>query len=168
MTARKDDSPHPQFVPRDGMDTLATRYMLWAISRKCFLKPSGCWYFSGRRNDGGYGIILVGQELYRVHRIIYEHCVADIPDGLLVLHDCDRPPCCNPAHLHLGDKQQNMIECLERTRNHSAILTPEVVREIRRVKAGGGTSVKRLAERFGVSADAIGEVLNGKTWGFVQ
>ena len=167
MTARKEDSPHPTFEPRYEMTTVAAKHMLWTISRKCFIKPSGCWYFSGRRNEDGYGIFQVGSELHRVHRLIYEYCIGELVEGLLILHDCDNPPCCNPNHLHIGDKKKNMIECLERMRGKNVKLTPDMVREIRRMRKDYRTPTKRLAERFGVSMDTIGEVLAGKTWGFV-
>ena len=167
MTIRKENSPHPIFQPIQAVDSTAVRYMLWAISRKCFIKPSGCWFYAGRRNEYGYGIFQIEAELHRVHRLVYEHCVGAVPDGMLVLHDCDHPPCCCPSHLHVGDKRDNMQECLQRTQKHNSVLRPEHVREIREAYKNRKATKKRLAERYGVSVDAISELLNGKTWGFI-
>lgn len=43
----------------------------------------------------------------RAHRYAWEQVVGPIPDGQCVLHRCDNPPCCNPAHLFLGTKGDN-------------------------------------------------------------
>lgn len=40
----------------------------------------------------------------------------DIPIGMHVLHSCDRPRCCNPAHLSLGTLSENIRQCIERGR----------------------------------------------------
>jgi hypothetical protein len=42
------------------------------------------------------------------HRVIWEEVFGPIPDGMLVLHRCDNPPCINPAHLFLGTHTDNM------------------------------------------------------------
>lgn len=68
--------------------------------------PDECWEWQGRRNDDGYGQIRLGNT-YRAHRIAYKLAYGSIPDSLWVLHRCDNPPCCNPAHLFLGTVLDN-------------------------------------------------------------
>jgi hypothetical protein len=46
----------------------------------------------------------------RSHRAAWKLTHGPIPDGLQVLHRCDNPPCCNPAHLFLGTQQDNIAD----------------------------------------------------------
>jgi hypothetical protein len=66
-----------------------------------------CWPWTGHRNELGYGAIQVGGRLLKVHRVAYQTTVGPIPAGLVVMHTCDNPPCCNPAHLRLGTVAEN-------------------------------------------------------------
>jgi hypothetical protein len=80
---------------------------------------SGCWEWSGKRNDGGYGIFSarrLGYENVRAHRVMYEHFVGPIPEGLEMRHRCDNPPCVNPEHLEPGTHAQNMADIFDRGR----------------------------------------------------
>jgi hypothetical protein len=47
--------------------------------------------------------------------------------------------------------------------NHHAVLTPEIVTEIRALKASGRTQ-RQIAKAFGVSRGCVHHVLRGDTW----
>lgn len=61
---------------------------------------SGCWIFTGAKNEYGYGVIGVhGSRTGKAHRVAYEHLVGPIPGGLHLDHLCRDPSCVNPIHL---------------------------------------------------------------------
>ena len=84
---------------------------------------SGCWEWDGRRNADSYGIFdaaRLGFLNARAHRVMYEHYVKPVPDGLDLRHKCDNPPCVNPDHLIPGTRLDNMRDMIERGRNMRA------------------------------------------------
>jgi hypothetical protein len=84
--------------------------------------PSGCWEWNGARNEHGYGLFRAlrqGVEGARAHRIVYEHLTGvTIPDGKVLRHKCDNPPCVNPAHLIPGTQQDNIDDMVARRRHY--------------------------------------------------
>ncbi len=70
----------------------------------------GCWPWMGAHNPRGYGNFAIGDMTVRASRMAWELSFGPIPDGLWVLHTCDNPPCCNPAHLFLGTHAANMAD----------------------------------------------------------
>jgi hypothetical protein len=133
--------------------------------------PDDCWEWQAGRNRGGYGRMEIGhpRRSFGAHRAAYLLCVGDIPDGLDVLHSCDNPPCCNPAHLFLGTDCDNASDCIAKGRKavgaatNCSGLTDEDVLAIRRRYAAWETSVA-LAAEFRVHPNAVLAIVHGRTW----
>jgi len=174
--------------------------------------PSGCWLWQGQRawNRAGYGTLYVSRQ-YRTleetskgwiveilrarttvaHRYAYELLIGPIPDGKILCHTCDTPPCVRPDHLFLGSYQDNNLDMMTKGRhrfgppphysgdewhrvfaNRPAIkgeqhggakLTEAQVREIRQRRANGET-LKSLGEHYGVALSLIGKIAQRKNW----
>lgn len=139
--------------------------------------PDACWEWTGhrrkRRNRGlQYARMSVGNHATDyVHRVSYMVHIGPIPDGMLVCHRCDNPPCGNPAHLFLGTTQDNTADKVTKgrqlrgQRHPGAKLTAADVIEIRATPNLGDLAVRSaLAERFGVTLPAINNVAHGRSW----
>lgn len=74
-------------------------------------KTDNCWNWTGRLDRDGYGMVdgvLRKNYGQRAHRVSYQIYKGDIPNGLVVLHSCDNPSCCNPDHLSVGTQADNV------------------------------------------------------------
>jgi hypothetical protein len=69
-----------------------------------------CWPWTAGKTTGGYGQHRNGG----CHRIAWELVNGPIPNKLCVLHACDNPPCCNPAHLFLGTRRDNALDAADK------------------------------------------------------
>jgi hypothetical protein len=80
---------------------------------------NGCWIWNGRRDRDGYGLMddLRGVPV-AVHRVAYGKWVGSIPDGLVVMHSCDNPPCINPEHLGFGTQVDNLQDMWRKGRGY--------------------------------------------------
>ena len=145
---------------------------LWKHVRRG--SPSECWEWTGSRDQTGYGLLKAeGNRLrtVRAHRVAWEVTFGSIPEGLWVLHHCDNPPCCNPAHLFLGTNDDNQADRIAKgrgpnhhgQRNPNARLTASDVEQIRELVAAGHTH-RQVARQFGVNRSTVGYVVAGKRW----
>lgn len=130
-----------------------------------------CWEWNGCRSKQGYGLVNVAYSGISAHRLSWTIHFGPIPDGIWVLHRCDNPPCCNPAHLFLGTCQDNVDDKIAKGRQKSvdgelnprSKLANTDILTIRRLRAQG-ESLKALAEQFNVSMTTISRAALRKAW----
>jgi hypothetical protein len=71
-----------------------------------------CWMWSGRIDRDGYGQY---SRNLRAHRIAF--ILAYGPTTAVVRHLCDKPLCCNPAHMAEGSHADNVKDRVARNRS---------------------------------------------------
>jgi len=82
--------------------------------------PDDCWPWQASVNSNGYGRFKIASyETATASRFALIATEQREPAGMHVLHRCDNPPCCNPAHLHFGTAGQNMADKISRGRHAS-------------------------------------------------
>jgi len=134
-------------------------------------RGDGCWLWTASTlNAYGHGQFIVtvapGQHVHLyAHRVAWTLSHGPILDGHWVLHRCDNPPCCNPAHLFLGDVDANNKDAANKGRFHSPRptnqkLTPEQVVEMKELRAAGW-KLAPIAERYGITKTYVSFIVRG-------
>lgn len=133
-----------------------------------------CWEWQAGRDKNGYGdfqnkaqrgLPHPDHPSSSAHRIAWELTHGPIPPGLCVCHQCDNPPCCNPAHLFLGTNAENTADKIAKGRqNTSRKLTAAQVSDIRTRDYSQYGAQQAVAREFGVSGNAIIAVRRRVTW----
>jgi hypothetical protein len=134
--------------------------------------PDECWLWQRAKTRKGYGVLYLGKTCWFAHRLAYTNRKDDIPNGMFVCHTCDNPPCCNPAHLWLGNNSQNTLDSTVKNRrsrqrgttNPANKLTEQQVLSIRAEYVPKLMGYKKLAKRYGVHPRTIKDILIRRTW----
>jgi len=154
--------------PGAGGQNAFTPERFWA--RVDIKGENDCWEWTGTKNKKfQHGRVGRKNRLELTHRVAWELTNGPIPEGLLICHHCDNPPCCNPKHLFLGTKQDNCDDMRRKGRDNylngpehaSAKLNEEQIKEILRV--GKAKSSSTWAKEFGVSKSCIKHVWSRRT-----
>ncbi len=76
-----------------------------------------CRVFLGTaRNTFGHRAMSVHNYPVHVHRVSYAVHHGPIPEGMVVRHTCDNPPCIEGGHLILGTQLDNVRDMFDRGR----------------------------------------------------
>lgn len=77
--------------------------------------PNACHPWTAARTESGYGVFHVDGRQVRATRWILGHLRGrPLESHEFACHHCDNPPCCNPAHLYVGDAAANARDREER------------------------------------------------------
>jgi hypothetical protein len=132
---------------------------------------TGCWEWRGSKDSYGYGHIRVNGKLEKAHRYSYKIFIGPIPDGLLVCHRCDNPPCVKPEHLFLGTHLDNSRDrdlkgraCIRvGSKINSSKIDEELASKIK-VSLESGKKQFEIANELKLSRSIINRIALGKTW----
>lgn len=136
-------------------------------------KSGDCWTWTAGVDRQGYGRFRLGPQGKSVpaHRWLYQHVLG--PTDLCILHRCDNPRCVRLSHLFAGTRTENAADKVAKGRMPKgtdypqAVLNPELVRTIRRLRSTG-MSCRAIAESIGRKQAPVYDVVRGKTWRHVQ
>jgi HNH endonuclease len=134
-----------------------------------------CREWQGYRDHNGYGVIARGpvrdygkgpaRTPMRLHRWVWEQVYGPIPDGMVIMHMCDNPPCFRLDHLMLGTNADNQADKITKGRagSRSPYTTAEI--EYIRSRLAAGELGKDLAVEYGVCDSTITNYRYGRTKG---
>jgi hypothetical protein len=140
---------------------------------------TGCFYWDGATTVTGYGQLWLREGRKRhpllAHRVAYALEHGELAAGADLLHRCDNPLCCNPAHLRQGSATENNRDmdvrsrraCGDRHHNAGRRVEPklnrEAVVEIRR-RLATGERVCDLARTFAITERNLQRIKRGEIW----
>ena len=136
---------------------------------------SPCVEWDGATDPNGYGRVRdrATGKTKLAHRWIWEQANGAIPNGLVVMHLCDNPPCINVSHLKLGTQQENMHDAFAKGRyggrlkggaeNQNAKFDLVGIQDVLLLKRQG-LSNRRIAILSGVSHTTINGIISGKRY----
>ena len=138
-------------------------------------KTRGCWFWTGAKDQRGYGVLKVWPKMIKAHRISWTLFRGEIPKGsgyhgTMVIHSCDNPACVNPRHLRLGTALDNAIDREVRGRGKQTKLNKKTVLEIRTLNPGKRAPWGYLtffSEIYGVSKTTLSAIWKNKSWRYV-
>jgi hypothetical protein len=156
-------------------------------------KSGECWLWTGATFRRGYGAVKREGKQLKAHRVAWEMHFGRLPQGALIMHHCDNPPCVRPQHLFPGTPADNMADKVTKGRQatgdritaHRTVLRgdqhpshrhPERFRNEWRRKGDArlaeqakalyaqGRSKLSIAKSLGIGWATVARILNGTHW----
>jgi hypothetical protein len=172
-----DTAPISDRAPKVGLrGNRAHQYTLAEklASRLTVGGPDECWPCSGcSGNRAGHTHLSAGSPTKPNYFRIYAHVFAweqangrQKPEGMVIMHSCDEPKCCNPRHLSLGTQADNIHDSIHKGRYNAfgkQKLNAAQVLEIRALSAAGELQ-RVIAARFGIRRHSVSTIVTGKSW----
>lgn len=125
-------------------------------------KSEGCWVWTGRIAEKGYGHFSNRHFMSaRAHRIAYELEVGPVPEGMQLDHSkalgCTTRLCVRPDHLEPVSNKENV------RRGQLTKLAADEVAQIRELVAQG-TKQADVAALFNISQSQVSRIKNKRRW----
>lgn len=130
------------------------------------LSEDGCWLWTSTKNAKGYGLFSIDGKKHKAHRLAYELYIGKIPEGMLVLHKCDRPSCVSPNCLWIGSHADNQSDKMSKGRHHCSngyVMSDENKARISELHKGNTYNIGRVLtedHKANLSASHAGKKLS--------
>lgn len=117
-----------------------------------------CWIWTGTVHKDGYGVIKYNNKRMYTHLFMLKMLNGvDVPPGYEGDHLCRRRACCNPDHIEVVTKQENL-------RRRAGQLSPEQAKTIKT----SSLSAEELAEQYNVTQAHVRRIKAGRRWRDVE
>lgn len=142
--------------------------------------PDECWLWKEEhyKDDDGYAHHQWKGKKRLGHRIAYALANGidplELDPELEAAHSCNVRHCCNPKHITMKDKLDNLRDrqitgTIARGENNGhAVLTEEQVIAIRVERNSTGLAYAALAERYTVCKETIAAICQGRLWSHIE
>ena len=126
---------------------------------------NGCWVWQRACIPAGYAEVRVNGSSVRIQRLVWEMLYGTIPDGMVIRHKCDNPPCINPDHLIVGTQKDNIHDSIKKGRHspppvHKKLTDCEI-NEIR--KLSSDMTRVSIAIQYGVTPGHVSKIILRQT-----
>lgn len=130
-----------------------------------------CWNWMAADIGNGYGTF--AETPYKrtlAHRMAWRLKHGELlPDGMDLCHKCDNRLCCNPAHLFVGTRADNLRDCREKKRHTYGEKSPHAKLTERNVHwmrewRSAGWPLRLLAAVLQIDPSTASEICAGKKW----
>jgi hypothetical protein len=117
--------------------------------------PDECWPWLGYKKASGHGLTSYKSVPTHASRKAWILTHGPIDSALCVNHKCDNAACCNPAHMYLGTRADNMVDMWlrppgsERAIGRKRTLTDEQLTRLWEMRRGG-RKLRECAKEFNV------------------
>lgn len=122
--------------------------------------PDECWPWVGFRKSSGHGLTSYKSMPCHASRKAWILTHGPISSELCVNHRCDNASCCNPSHMYLGSRADNMVDLWnktppdERIGGRKCVLTDKELDELWKMRRSGAL-LRDCANHFGVHIATI-------------
>ncbi|MDN7354608.1 HNH endonuclease signature motif containing protein [Acetobacter senegalensis] len=132
------------------------------VKAKCVteLPPEGsqisspCQTFKGATlPKGGHGVIWDNGKMVLAHHVAFRAKYGPIQEGMVVMHLCDNPACCNPDHMALGTQKENTHDSVLKGRHNRA--NPQHFLDRVLAQKEAGKSPEETAEATGIEISIV-------------
>jgi len=158
---------HSRIIPGTSfIVTIKNRF----YSKVLIPNKNGCMeYIGSKKNRMKYGCFRVNGVTVVAHKFSYLLHKGNIPENLLVLHECDNGSCVAPDHLKLGTYKDNSLDAMKRNRlirkkgcnSPFAKLSQSNINEIKKLLADNIKQID-IAKKFNVHQGTISRIKIGK------
>lgn len=146
------------------------------IKARIKVDDNGCWIWQRAIAPNGYGRLSTPPRFWDksrgtsiAHRAAFEAFVGPVHAQHDVCHRCDVRACCNPDHLWLGTRAENMRDAMAKSRLPRGVEKPFAKLtddDVRAIRAADGTQ-SEIARRFGIDQSGVSEIRSRKRWAHV-